>query len=390
MTRRRAIRFGVILVAVAGLATAYFVWWRPPPPAEQLRTGRAALAAGDNATAAKIAESLSAKYPDHARILKADIQLQQGDPKNALFHLNKVEDKGELRREAAALAGRCLLQLQNLPEAERAFQFVLSEQPDNIDGHRGLAAVYYDQGALLKCLHHLGEVARLDPMDARPHRMMGYIHTDLEARPEAIENYRAALARSLNPTAASEVREELAEQLVKLGQPAAALETLGQVAGGESPRGTAARAEAEWSLGRTADAVTRLDAAIKTHPESLPLLRLRGKLYAEAGEWEHAAAMLERAVKADATDLISLHHLAMAYERLKRPADAERIRKQHETTKESLGTLTTLNREADARPWDPGVRLKLADVCESLGKPQLAAMWRRAAEAGAVRSGNVP
>jgi len=375
---------------VAVLVAAYFVWWRSSPPAEQLRIGRAALAAGDTATAARIAESLSAKHPDHARILKADIQLQQGDPQNALFHLNKIEDKGELRREAASLAGQCMLALQNLPEAERAFQFVLSEQPDNIDGHRGLAAVYFDQGALQKCLDHLAEVAKLDPMDARPHRMMGYIHADLEAHAEAVENYRAALGRSLSATAASEVREELAQQLVKLGQPAAALETLGPPAGTESPRATATRAEAEWAQGRTAEAVARLDAALKSHADSLPLLRLRGKLHVEAGEWEPAAVLLERAVKADTTDLTSLHHLAMAYDRLKRPADAERVRKQHQSTKDALGTLTTLNREADARPWDPAVRLKLAEVCESLGKSQLAVMWRRAAEAGAVRSGNVP
>jgi tetratricopeptide (TPR) repeat protein len=227
-------------------------------------------------------------------------------------------------------------------------------------------------------------------MDARPHRMMGLIHSDLEARPEAVENYRAALARSLNATVASEVREELAEQLVKLGQPAAALEALGPAAGAESPRATAIRAEAEWSQGPISEATTRLDVAIKAHPDSLPVLRLRGKLHAEAGEWEPAAALLERAVKADATDLISMHHLSMAYDRLKRPADAERIRKQHETTKEALATLTTLNREADARPWDPAVRLKLAEVCEGLGKPQLAAMWRRAADAGAVHSGTMP
>lgn len=390
VTRRQALRLGGVAIAVVGLVAAYWVWGRSPPPDEQLRSGRAALAAGDTTTASRIAASLSEKHPDHARILKADIQLRQGDPQNALFLLNKVEDKGPLRREAAALAGQCLLQLQNLPEAERAFRFVLSEQPDNIDGHRGLAAVYYDQGALLKSLHHLAEVARLDPADGRPHRMMGLIHADLEARTEAVECYRAALARSLSPAAAGEVREELAEQLVKLGQPAAALEALGAPTAPESERVTAIRAEADWLLGRKAEASARLDVALRDHPDSMPLLRLRGKMDTEAGEWEKAAAALERAVKADATDLTSLHYLAMAYDRLKRTADADRVRRQHQTAKDGLEALTLLNREADDRPWDRTVRLKLAEVCDRLGKTQLAAMWRRAAEAGGVRTGNVP
>ncbi len=388
--RQRLLRIALVLIAATAVIAGYFVWWRSPSPDDQLRTGRAALAAGDSATAIRIAESLADRHPDHSLLLKADLQLQKGDPEFALLLINKIQDKGALKREAVALAGQCLLQLQNLPEAERAFQFVLSEQPDQIDGHRGLAAVYYDQGALLKCLHHLDEVARLDPTDARPHRMMGLIHADLEDRSRAVECYRAALGRTLSPGAAREVRVELAEQLVKLGQPAAALEALGPTAVTDTPRQVAVRAEADWSLGKSVDATWTLDAALATHPDALPLLRLRGKLHADAGEWEKAAPVLERAVKGDATDMPSLHQLAMVYDRLKRPDDADRIRKQHQTTKDALEALTMLNREADARPWDAAVRIKLADVCDRLGNQQLAAMWRRAAQASNARAGSTP
>ncbi|MBA4191644.1 MAG: hypothetical protein C0467_27000 [Planctomycetaceae bacterium] len=388
--RRRVLRIGIVVLAVAGGVAGYFAWWRSPSPNERLRTGRAALAAGDTATAARIAESLAKRHPDHSLLLRADIQLRKGDPEFALLLLNQVQDEGTLRRESVSLAGQCLLQLQNLPEAERAFLFVLSEQPDQVDGHRGLAAVYYDQGALLKCLHHLGEVARLDPADARPHRMMGLIHADLEDRPQAVECYRAALGRALSPGAAGEVRVELAEQLVKLGQPAAALEALGPAAVADTPRQIAVRAEADWSLGKSADATRTLDATLATHPDALPLLQLRGRLYADAGEWDKAAPILERAIKADSTDMPSLHQLGMVYDRLKRPADADRVRKQHEATMEALTTLTLLNREADARPWDAAVRIKLAEACDRLGKPQLAAMWRRAAQASNARAGSIP
>jgi endonuclease YncB( thermonuclease family) len=43
--------------------------------------------------------------------------------------------------------------------------------------------------------------------------------------------------------------------------------------------------------------------------------------------------------------------------------------------------LTALTRDANARPWDPTVRLELAATCDALGKKELAAMWRHSAAA---------
>jgi hypothetical protein len=90
---------------------------------------------------------------------------------------------------------------------------------------------------------------------------------------------------------------------------------------------------------------------------------------------------LRAAVRYDPADLTSLHQLAIAYDRLKETAEAERIRKQHEQAKKDLLALTSLNRDADARPWDPDVRLELAEICVRLGKHELAKMWRNSAAA---------
>jgi Flp pilus assembly protein TadD len=220
--------------------------------------------------------------------------------------------------------------------------------------------------------------------------MMGLIYADLDRRAEAADCYREAIRRGISGKAAIEVREELAEQLLKLGQPAAALEALGPVAETESPRAMAFRAEAEWALGRVSDATTRLDAALSKHPDSLPLLRLRGQLHIAAGEWEKAVAVLERAIKVDGSDLTSLHQLSVAYDRLKRPTDADAKRRKHESVKQDLLAMTDLNREADAKPWDPAVRVKLAEVCDRLGKTQLAEMWRHSAAACSVRPKSGP
>jgi tetratricopeptide (TPR) repeat protein len=379
---------GVALVIA--VATGLF-YWRSVDPDNRLQTGRSLLAAGDADAALRVANALAqSRHVDHARFLRADVLLSQGDPAGALTLLNQVEDQGDLRRDSVALAGRCQLLLKNPAEAFRAFEFVLAEQPNHVDGHRGLAAVYYDQGALLKCLHHLGEVARLDPADGRPYRMMGLINADLNRPAEAVASYRNALERTLSTGTVSELRVELAEQLMKLGDPAAADAALGPASASESARSHAVRAEVAWSLGQPDEAAAQLDAALVTSPEALPLLRLRGRLFTETGDWSKAVIVLERASKTDSYDLTTLHQLALAYDRLDRSADAAKVRQRHEQVRDDLATMTTLNREADAQPWDPTVRWKLADVCDRLGKRDLAAMWRQSAAACQARRQAAP
>jgi hypothetical protein len=55
-------------------------------------------------------------------------------------------------------------------------------------------------------------------------------------------------------------------------------------------------------------------------------------------------------------------------------ARAEELRKD-------LDRITELTKEAMAKPWDAAVRLRLAELSERLGKPELAAVWRKAAAA---------
>src|SRR5262249_52757864 len=105
------------------------------------------------------------------------------------------------------------------------------------------------------------------------------------------------------------------------------------------------------------------------------------KIHLAADEYPAAAGLLERAVALDKHDLVSRHQLAQAYEALGRRADAAEQRRLHEQTQRFLDELTRLNREATARPWDAAVRGCLAEVCQELGKADLAAMWRAAAGA---------
>src|SRR5262249_4069757 len=127
---------------------------------------------------------------------------------------------------AAAVSGRCLLQLGETHQAERAFLFVLAQQPTNPDAHRGLAAVYFDQGALKRAAKHCEEWANLAPGDGRPCRFLALILKDLDHKSEAVAAYREALRRDLSDNVTQEVRVELAEMLTKTGAYAEALATL--------------------------------------------------------------------------------------------------------------------------------------------------------------------
>ena len=77
---------------------------------------------------------------------------------------------------------------------------------------------------------------------------------------------------------------------------------------------------------RLDDASTYLERALAIRPDDLTVRKIVASLKLQTGQTEEAAAMLESIVK-DAPDLIEAHvQLATAYNRLKRPADAQRER----------------------------------------------------------------
>jgi Tfp pilus assembly protein PilF len=118
----------------------------------------------------------------------------------------------EPRAAAGALVarGRTLLEAQRLAAAHDCFAEAVRLDPAAADGHRGLAAVAYDQGSLMQAVTHLEHAAALDPDDGRPWRMIGHICRDLDHHERAVSSYREALGRELAPAARSEVRAELA------------------------------------------------------------------------------------------------------------------------------------------------------------------------------------
>lgn len=289
-------------------------------------------------------------------------------------------------------SGRNLLAQQRLPEAYASFREAVRLAPKEADGYRGLAAAAYDQGAVIEAVGHLERVAELDPTDGRPHRMIGHICADLDKREDAVASFRAALDRNLTPAAAAEVREELAAQLLKLGDAEAALAQLPprpDVAG-DSAQSLAVRTEATWTAAGPEAAAELVRQALGTRPDEPRLLSLLGRIEVDLGNYAEAIAPLEQAAALDQTELTTLQALATAHERLGQADAAQRARQQRTEVQEQLERLTSLSVDADAQPWNAAIREELAAICENLGKQRLAAMWRHAAaEARKISSPSV-
>jgi tetratricopeptide (TPR) repeat protein len=381
--RHAALGLAALLILAGGAAWRY----RVTRPDYQLRQAQAALARGNRDEAERVMLRLEeGGHKEQAYLLHAELLFRARQYKQALDELAKVGEDSELglRVQAAAVAGWCWLALGNFEEAARELSFVLSHEPDNLRAHQGLADIYYHLGALAQAAGHFDAVGRLDPQDARPYQYLGYIAKDLDHKGEAIQAYQEALRRGLKPEAAAGVRQELAELLVGQGRFAEADEVLDSCAAGareNEPVLLALRADCHLGQNRRDEARALLDRALAAHPRSLELLRGRAKLHLAAGEYKEAANLLEQAVAIDRNDLTSRHQLAQAYEALGRPTDAAEQRRLHEQTQKALEELTKLNQEATKRPWDAAVRRRLAQVCQQLGKADLAVMWLEAADA---------
>jgi tetratricopeptide (TPR) repeat protein len=372
----------ITVVAVAGGVAA----WRHhvSQPDYLLRKGETALRARDPDTAVMLVDQLEAAgHTDHACLLRGEVYLSRDRFAPALVEFNKIRDQGILRREAVAYSGQCLMQLKNPLEAMRCFEFVLSEQPDQVECHRGLAAIYYDQGAMDRALEHLQAVARLAVDDGRPHRLMGLIYKDMGHLPDAIGSYREALKRLPPGDALRAVQEELTETLLRQGEGQRALEVLDSIDPQRAlePRMVALRAECLLILARATEAKVLVDRAMGPRADSIDLQKVRAKLHLQDGEGKQAADLLERVLATQRHDVAGRYQLIQAYQLLGQTERAAAHKVQLEQSQSLIHEFSQLSSEAEASPWNAELKLRLASACDKLDKPDLAAMWRRAAAA---------
>jgi tetratricopeptide (TPR) repeat protein len=374
----------VIALVLLSVAGAYW-WYHTSRPGYRLHTGQEALHAGDYDRASDIASALESDgYADQAHLLRGESFLRRQRLAEAAREFNQIDQADtDVMVDASLIYGVGFLSLKMYAEAERLLRYVVAKRPDEVEAHRALASIYYDQRALNQATEYARRWADLDPTNGQPYRFLGLIYKEREdANFQAVEAYRDGLVRELSPSVREQVKIELAEVLIRQTEYAEALKLLEDAHPTDAEHKRSAleeRAECLYALGRTAELPAFLDGALRDYPTSVPLLRVRAQVHQAAGENQAAADLLEKALQIDPTDYPSRYALAGAYQGLGRAADAAAQRRQVEETQKAMKEVTALVQQANDRPTDRAVRLQLAALCEKLKRPDLAAIWLQAA-----------
>lgn len=367
----------VLIVGVLGVAA----WWAyDRRPSHRLRQAQLAARNGDYESADYFAQLFDRSgHPDHAALVRGEVLFRQGQHRLALGWLRRVRsDDSALYLQAAILNAQVLISQKQPRQATEVLAYVLSVAPEHVDAHRWLATIYYDQGDLSRAIPHLKEVTRLDPLDFRPQHLLALIFKDLDMEDEAIPHYLEALQRRPPEHSRDQIRIELADCQMKQFRYSDALNTLGELS---SPDAVMFRVDALTATGKPVEADRALADALKTYPDHGGLLRLDGERKRAEGDHARAAAILERVVALDPYDHRSRYSLALAYEGAKQSAKAAEQHQRHQELKKLVQTVAERSRDATTDPWNESLRWELADLCEKLGRPQLAEMWRNAARA---------
>jgi tetratricopeptide (TPR) repeat protein len=328
--------------------------------------GEAALQRGR-----KLAEAAGGHFPPTAA---------RSTFRSALADLSRV--RNDSTHESTVLAAECLVRLGELRLAANALETVLQHQPNHAEAHRWLAAVYIDLNVPAEAVRHLTRWGELDPGTGLPFRWAGFFHKFADRPSEAIEAYRAALQRPLEPSLRADTVRELVEVLLESQRDyEAALRSLDELSEPDraKPEFLALRAECLRGLGRADEAAEVAEQAITASPTLPAALRVRAQLHAAAGQPQAARPLLEKAVEAAPHDPGMRQQLMEVCHRLGDESAAARHKETLAAMTALREQLSGLQRDAERRPWDPTVRRQIAELCLELHRPAEARTWARAA-----------
>jgi len=360
----------------AGLALLY-----SRKSVDDFSSGMTALNRGEFLEALESLQRLRHTRPndDRTRLLSGAIRLRRGDASAAIEDFALLQPNGEIRSPALQWTGECLYALGRLTEAESCFQQLLQIHRDSAEAHRWLAAIYHDLGELNRSVEHLERLTQLAPHDYRPWRMMGSIHRDFEQFSEAAREYRAALDLQMPKGTRSEIVFELADVLMRGHEYRDALQVLTVSAG--TAKTSSQIGQCHRALGNRDEAQQCLARAKAIDPKEVTVQRLDADIAADEERPRDAAALYEKILVQEPHNLECRYQLALAWREL---GDVPRYDSEMEQLAHSRGLfekLTALSTKAMSQPRDAELLNEIAQVCDQLGKHELAKSWRLATDA---------
>jgi tetratricopeptide (TPR) repeat protein len=224
----------------------------------------------------------------------------------------------------------------------------------------------------------LEKVAELEPDDFFAYRLMGLMDLDdFHSHKKAVVEYRQALARNPPPAQVQAIRTEMARALLFLNDYAGVLEVLEGTE--KSALALGLQAECRWSMSETQEALRLLEEARRLNPHERLVLYLLGRFALEDGRPQAALGPLQTLLDRDPHDTQARYQLSQAYRQLGDPEAAVAELDRMNESKALAEKIGPLYDQAIFRPQDAEIRDKLADLCDKLGRPELARVWRRAA-----------
>lgn len=370
----------MLLVVVAAVLAAGVVEWSSPfDPQAKFLEAIQLVENGRMQDAAKIAAKLEtiAEFEPHGRLIWGGILLRQGQLQTALDEFGAIQPEGTLRFQALLWTGECLYHLGQLADAAQCFTLLNRDDPENAAAHRWMAAVWFDLGAMDHALASLARLTQLVPEDCAAHRLSGHILYDFEKFKEAQDHYRRALQWCDDDLNRADAGAHLARCLIRLKAFTEALSLCRTLP--RTPDVMAAESECLWATGDIAAAKQMLNGLDLPPGEHREAALLQARIAVQERDAATAARVLEPLIQRDPFDVEALHALAGALQQLQRSAEATEMLERSEAARKLRLRMVELNQQAIERPGDVEVRRELAAVCLKLGKPQLAAVWQRAA-----------
>lgn len=373
--------FVVVVIAVIGVTG----FRRSGVVDDPLSEGLVALDQGDWRKVSQQIDRLRrmSHTKDEVRLLRGGLLLRTGNPKEAVRELSQIVELGQYELRGLLLLTESQYASQRWPEAEATAKKALQKAPNNPDAHRFLGAIYYDLGAISEAESHLRRLTELQPGDHTPHRLLGLIHKDFGRFHEAVADYKAALGLLLlsGPQLKSgsqlEIQKECAFCQIQLGDFTQALATL-QATRSEDIDARILLAECRWALQERDEAKQILKSMTASDSQQPVVLRLGARIAVDEGDFTKAVDALERLVVLDPFDHQSLLLLSSTCRRLNRVTEADQYLAKRNAVVEQVQRMSDLSNRAIQEPGNAAIRFELAEVCDRLGKPELATAWRQA------------
>jgi tetratricopeptide (TPR) repeat protein len=283
---------------------------------------------------------------------------------DALGEFTQVLDGDPWASEATVLASECLFRLGDYRSAEQALTSLVGRQPDNLDAHRWLAAIYVELSVGSPAAAHLRDWIRLDAKDPRPFGWLPLITRYMEGGyTAAIQAYRKMLQLGLNPDERAAVLQEMAKiQIAKLADYQQALETLAEAPKAYQDQHSfrLLRAECLLGLGQRDEVKRIVDDVLNENPTLTGALLFRAKLCMQDDQPQLAIPLMEKLVSLHPNNTRARQTMMLAYRSIQDDRRAAEQKEFLDTLLAPRQRLRELQKVVDNDPWNGRARLEMS------------------------------